>query len=111
MLQAVNASNERMAADFARSDVQAYLAENNTFHKLILDASGNEPLARTLVVLNEMAEPLRYQMLLRNLAGSRSLTEHRRIVEYLEAGQIELAAAVMEGHILYSLPVALETLE
>jgi DNA-binding GntR family transcriptional regulator len=111
LVLATKASNERMSAFFESGDVASYLVENNTFHSLILEASDNEPLTRTLSILSEMAEPLRYRILRRNMAGSRSLVEHRRIADYLAQGQIELAAAVMEGHILFSLPVALAALK
>ena len=103
----LEASNARMAACFRARDVAAYLAENVTFHSLILKESGNEPVMRTLAVLNEMAEPLRYRLLSRNLSASRSLEQHRRITAFLARGHIGAAAAATEGHIVESLPSVL----
>jgi DNA-binding GntR family transcriptional regulator len=104
LVDELEASNARMAARFRERDVAAYLAENVTFHSLILKASGNEPLMRTLAVLNEMAEPLRYRLLSRDLSASRSLEQHKRITIFIARGHIGAAAAATEGHILESLP-------
>jgi DNA-binding GntR family transcriptional regulator len=107
LLTALDVSNSRMAAHFDQHNVEGYLAENVTFHALIIDTSGNESLKRTLDVLNEMAEPLRYTLLSRSLKKSRSLGDHRRIVDLLRLGRIDAAAAATEAHILDNLPAVL----
>ena len=99
-------SNRRMRGHFRRHDLEAYLAENNVFHRLILEFSGNEPLRRTLDVLNEMAEPIRYALLAEKLSRSRSVAEHERITGFLADGRIFDAARVTEAHILDKLPAA-----
>ncbi|MCC7273184.1 MAG: GntR family transcriptional regulator [Alphaproteobacteria bacterium] len=99
-------SNRRMRGCFVARDLAGYLQENNTFHRLILDFTGNEPLRRPLEMLNEMAEPVRYALLARRLSKSRSLADHERITGFLAAGQILDAARVTEAHILDRLPMA-----
>lgn len=104
LLTALDESNERMQTHFLAHRIDSYLAENVVFHALIIDTSGNEPLRRTLAVLNEMAEPLRYALLARNFEKSRSVADHRRITGLLRAGRIEAAATATEAHILTNLP-------
>ncbi|MDP2358420.1 MAG: GntR family transcriptional regulator [Beijerinckiaceae bacterium] len=111
LLIQLDASNARMAAHFDQRNIEGYLAENVTFHTLIIDTSGNESLKRTLDVLNEMAEPLRYALLSRNLKKSRSLGDHRRIADLLRGGRIDAAAAATEVHILDNLPAMLALAE
>ncbi|TXL77605.1 GntR family transcriptional regulator [Vineibacter terrae] len=107
LVERLEASNARMATQLNKGNIEGYLAENVTFHTLVIDASGNEPLKRTLNVLNEMAEPLRYALLSRNLKKGRSLADHRRITELLRSGRIDVAASTTEAHILDNLPALL----
>ncbi len=111
LLIELDASNARMSAHFDERNIEGYLAENVTFHTLIIDTSGNESLKRTLDVLNEMAEPLRYALLSRSLKKSRSLGDHRRIADLLRGGRIDTAAAATEAHILDNLPAVLALAE
>ena len=104
LVASLDESNSRMQAHFAARRIDAYLAENVTFHALIIETSGNEPLRRTLAGLNEMAEPLRYALLARDFTKSRSVADHRRISKLLRAGRLEAAAAATEAHILTTLP-------
>jgi len=78
LVASLDEGNSRMQAHFSARRIDAYLAENVAFHTLIIEASGNEPLRRTLAGLNEMAEPLRYALLARDFAKSRSVADHRR---------------------------------
>ncbi len=106
LVEQLEESNRRMRAHFRQRDLEAYLQENNVFHRLILDFGGNEPLRRPLDMLNEMAEPIRYALLAEKLTKSRSVVEHERITGFLAAGQIFDAARVTEAHILDKLPAA-----
>jgi DNA-binding GntR family transcriptional regulator len=102
--------NARMLQKREAGDVEGYLQENVNFHACILEYLGNEALTRTLAVLNEMAEPLRYAMLQRNLSRSRSVDDHRRIVGLLKKGRIADAALATERHISDNLPKLLHEL-
>jgi DNA-binding GntR family transcriptional regulator len=108
LVAALEASNRRMAACRESGDVDGYLHENVTFHRLILEHGGNEALTRTLAVLNEMAEPLRYALLQKNLKRSRSVDDHRRITALLKKGRIDEAATATERHISDNLPHVLD---
>jgi DNA-binding GntR family transcriptional regulator len=111
LVTALEASNARMAACRESGDVDGYLRENVTFHRLILEHGGNEALMRTLEVLNEMAEPLRYALLQKNLARSRSVDDHRQITALLKKGRIAEAAAATERHISANLPKVLDAVK
>jgi DNA-binding GntR family transcriptional regulator len=99
----LEASNERMAAHYKAKRVEAYLSENVTFHDLIIQSGRNEPLRRTLAILNEMAEPLRFALLEQNISASRSVVEHQRITSLLKQRLFNAAGAATELHILASL--------
>ena len=99
----LEASNERMAAHYKAKRVEAYLSENVTFHDLIIRSGRNEPLRRTLAVLNEMAEPLRFALLEKDISASRSVVEHQRITSLLKQRLFNAAGAATELHILASL--------
>ncbi|BBK34902.1 GntR family transcriptional regulator [Stella humosa] len=106
LVSALEQSNRRMRDHFRRRDLEAYLHENNVFHRLILDFGGNEPLRRPLDMLNEMAEPIRWALLAEKLTRSRSVAEHERITRFLAEGRLFDAARVTEAHILDKLPAA-----
>ena len=103
----LDASNARMQRHFKARRVADYLRENVTFHRLIIECGGNEALKRTLEVLNEMAEPLRFAILDRSLRKSRSLEDHIAITDLLRRGRLKAAAAATQAHILDNLPAVL----
>lgn len=103
----LEASNMRMQRHFDAGDVKGYLHENIAFHRSILEYGGNEALQRTLEVLNEMAEPLRYRLLRQHLRKSRSVSDHKRITGLLREGRLDAAAAATESHILEGLSAVL----
>jgi DNA-binding GntR family transcriptional regulator len=108
LIAGLDASNARMRRHFKARRVADYLRENIAFHRLIIGCGGNEALQRTLEVLNEMAEPLRYAILDRSLRKSRSLDDHVTITDLLRRGRLQAAAATAESHILDNLPAVLE---
>lgn len=92
--------NGRMATHFAARNIEAYLEANVAFHRIILDRTENEPLMRSIAILNEMAQPIRYALLSRNLDRSRAIVEHEEIISYIEAGDLDRAAVAMEKHVM-----------
>jgi DNA-binding GntR family transcriptional regulator len=96
----LKAENRRMAEYYAAGDIEAYLEANIAFHQIILDRTENEPLMRSIAILNEMAQPIRYALLSRNLGISRAVGEHQEIVSFIEAGDLDSAAIAMEKHVI-----------
>jgi DNA-binding GntR family transcriptional regulator len=96
----LRAENKRMAAHFAARNIEAYLEANVAFHQIILDRTDNEPLMRSIAILNEMAQPIRYALLSRNLDRSRAIGEHEEIIAFIDAGDLDSAAIAMEKHVI-----------
>lgn len=96
----LRAANRTLEERRAAEDVEGYLAANVAFHAVVLRHADNGPLTRTIGLLNEMAEPVRYALLSQGLRSSRAAAEHRRIIASLADGDLEGAAVAMERHIV-----------
>jgi DNA-binding GntR family transcriptional regulator len=96
----LRAENDRMAAHFAARNIEAYLESNVAFHRIIQERTANEPLLRSIAMLNEMAQPIRYALLSRDLDRSRAVAEHQEIIALIEAADFESAAVAMEKHVI-----------
>lgn len=99
--------NDAMQDAQRRRDVDAYLQHNMQFHRCIWDCTGNVSLRRVLESVTEVAEPLRYGLLARNLDRSQACRHHRRIVELVGQRRFEVAGVLSELHVIESLPVLL----
>lgn len=80
-------------------DTDQYYRENERFHHLIYDASGNTYLEGEASRLHRRLRPFRrLQLRVRNRMRQ-SMREHRDIVEALKSGDEETAAALMRAHV------------
>ncbi len=96
-----------MAAHVERDEVNAFFNANAEFHDLFVTASRNRKLQEMYRLL--MDQTGRYQARSLALRGSigRSVAEHEAILEAVEAGDAERAAALMADHI--EVPQRVET--
>lgn len=109
LLERLRDINAAMKQSRALGEVGEYLAANLAFHAELRSAAPNEVLERSLDMVNEMAEPIRYALLRHGISSSRASEEHDAIIEFLAAGQVRQAAAAMHAHVLHGLPSALES--
>jgi DNA-binding GntR family transcriptional regulator len=111
LLTTLRATNEAMRAHRASGDTERYLQGNIEFHATILEHAPNPVLRKSLDLVNEVAEPLRFALLSRDILASRAVEQHEDIVKLLAQGRIDDAAAAMRDHVLAGLPAALSTIE
>ncbi len=104
-LEAINAA---MAEAHGREHAHDYLEQNTRFHSELLQATGNKPLMNTLDQINQVAQPLRYNVLKKGFGSSSALDYHRAIVAALSGARIEQARTLMREHVLVSLPAVLK---
>lgn len=92
-------ANLKCQAAIDAQDPDAYYAENERFHRIIYQQSGNSFLSSEAGALHRRLKPFRRQQLrLRGRMGQ-SMTEHKNIVEALEQGDPERAANVLRDHV------------
>lgn len=92
-------ANLKCQAAIDAQDPDAYYAENERFHRIIYQQSGNSFLSSEAEALHRRLKPFRRQQLrLRGRMGQ-SMTEHKNIVEALEQGDPERAANVLRDHV------------
>jgi DNA-binding GntR family transcriptional regulator len=111
LIQNLNASNRHMQAHLAEGCTGLYLQENVVFHQHIVRACNNEMLERSLMVLNETAEPLRHALLRKKGSLATAHLEHQKITDHIASRNFHAAAAVTESHVLENLPKVLEVLD
>jgi DNA-binding GntR family transcriptional regulator len=81
-------------------DANTYYYANEQFHSLIYQACGNPFLVQqTLALKNRLKPYRRLQLRMRNRI-QQSFSEHREIVQALEAGNAEAAAHAAREHVL-----------
>lgn len=110
LIQHLNASNLHMQSLLTEGRTDLYLQENVVFHQHIVRASRNEMLERSLMVLNETAEPLRHALLRKKGSTATAHLEHQKITGHIASRNFHAAAAVTESHVLENLPKVLEVL-
>jgi DNA-binding GntR family transcriptional regulator len=97
--QALERALEACAQAAAAGDPDAYYYENERFHDRIYVASHNGYLVQQVRQLQMRLKPYRrLQLRVRNRV-SRSLTEHRQIVEAIMAGDEARAEACVKEHV------------
>lgn len=111
LIQSLEASNRQMQTHLAEGRTGLYLQENVVFHQHIVRACHNEMLERSLMVLNETAEPLRHALLRKKGSMATAHLEHQKITGHIASRNFHAAAAVTESHVLENLPRVLEVLE
>jgi DNA-binding GntR family transcriptional regulator len=103
MVAQLHRNLEAMEQHFNNSDLSAYFEKNIAFHAIMLDASQNEPLARVLEIANEMSLPIRYFVLSKRFAESKSLRHHRAITAAFEMGDLDKARDLTREDIMSNL--------
>lgn len=92
-LAAMKAANKAMRQAIRAEDYEAFFTHNLAFHGIFLEASGN---SRMVALVHSLKQRLydwpRRKVFLRRWE-ERSIREHLRLVELLEAGEFEAAAA------------------
>lgn len=99
VLLAIARTVEACEEAVARGDSDGYYTQNERFHHLIYDASGNRFLAAEAARLHRRLQAYRrMQLQLRGRMGQ-SLAEHRAILNALRAGDGAAAAEALRGHV------------
>jgi DNA-binding GntR family transcriptional regulator len=99
VLLAIARTVEACEEAVARGDSDGYYTQNERFHHLIYDASGNRFLAAEAARLHRRLQAYRrMQLQLRGRMGQ-SLAEHRAILDALRAGDGAAAAEALRGHV------------
>jgi DNA-binding GntR family transcriptional regulator len=96
-LDAMRSANAAFEAALARGDVDAALAADDSFHAVLVQASANREIARSLDRLIPRVRRLE-RARFASLAGRRSVGQHERIIGRCAAADVEGAAdAVREN--------------
>lgn len=90
---------EACAAAAEAGDTDAYYYENGRFHDVIYSACGNSFLTEEARRLHRRLKPYRRLQLRVNNRMMTSLSEHRGIVEAIEAGDHDAAETRLKAHI------------
>jgi DNA-binding GntR family transcriptional regulator len=100
--------NAAMASE--STDAMAAATHDWEFHEELVSHCGNDQLLSTLRPLKRLL--LRYEYNYMSLEDfvSRSVRQHNEIIEKLEVGELDTAAALVEGNFRDSLPGILEQL-
>ena len=92
-------ANESCQSAVEARDADAYYFENERFHRIIYQQSGNSFLAQEAAKLHKRLQPFRRQQLRFRGRMGQSMSEHEEIVRALETGQAEAAAKALRNHV------------
>ena len=98
-LAELDAANEKCRVAMERGESDAYYRENEVFHHLIYEQSGNRFLSREAGRLHRRLKPFRRMQLHLRGRMSQSMAEHLQIVEALRAGEAERSATLLRDHV------------
>jgi DNA-binding GntR family transcriptional regulator len=98
-LEALAAEFEAMSAAADADDEVAFMDRDERFHAAILAASGNRRLVATVAQLRDAVRGRGASTVGRSRDLPEILGEHRAILEALQAGDAERAAAAMRYHL------------
>jgi DNA-binding GntR family transcriptional regulator len=90
-LEAMRSANTDFEAALGRGDVDRALATDDCFHAVLVKASANREIARSLERLTPRVRRLE-RARFASLAGRRSVPQHERIIDLCTAGDVEAAA-------------------
>jgi DNA-binding GntR family transcriptional regulator len=96
-LIAMRSANSEFADAFDRGDVERALAADDRFHAVLVHASANREIARSLERLTPRVRRLE-RARFGSLAGRRSVGQHARIVELCAAGNADAAAEAVRDN-------------
>jgi DNA-binding GntR family transcriptional regulator len=83
----------------AENDANGYYRENEAFHQVLYEASGNGFLRAQALQLQKRLQPFRRMQLQVRGRVRQSLDEHRRIRRAIESGDGEAAARELRDHV------------
>jgi DNA-binding GntR family transcriptional regulator len=86
-------------AAIAQGDFDEYYRENEKFHHLLYDASGNRFLAREAARLHKRLKPYRRMQLRVNGRMPQSMREHRAVFAALKRGNSKIVANILRLHV------------
>lgn len=95
----LHATNARCDAAVEAGDSDGYFRENERFHAILYRQSGNGFLEQECQRLHRRLQPFRRVQLRLRGRLRQSMSEHEAIVEALERGDGEAAAAHMRAHV------------
>ncbi|MEP3047960.1 MAG: GntR family transcriptional regulator [Roseibium sp.] len=92
-------ANEKCQSAIDHQDPDAYYIENERFHRIIYQQSGNGFLTSEANALHRRLKPFRRQQLRLRGRMAQSMAEHRAIVKALENSNPESSANVLRDHV------------
>ncbi|PCJ09486.1 MAG: GntR family transcriptional regulator [Rhodobacteraceae bacterium] len=92
-------ANKRCQQAIDNSDIDEYYRENEVFHHFIYQQSGNSFLEQEALRLHRRLKPFRRHQLKLRGRMAQSMSEHVAIVSALRAGNPEVAAQALRGHV------------
>lgn len=95
----LRAANAACLAAVDAADADAYYLHNEQFHQMIYAQSGNSFLEAEALRLHRRLKPFRRLQLRLRGRMRQSMVEHDAILAALEAGQPDIAAAALRGHV------------
>ncbi|WP_348524759.1 GntR family transcriptional regulator [Paracoccus marinaquae] len=99
-VEAIKAAQRGCEEAANTGDSDAYYHQNTVFHQAIYAASGNRFLESEALRLQIVLQPYRRRQVQLRGRMARSLAEHQRITDLIEAGEAEGAAAEMKAHVI-----------
>ncbi|MEM8838757.1 MAG: GntR family transcriptional regulator [Pseudomonadota bacterium] len=99
-LQALEEAHRSCARAREAADPNTYFSENERFHQMIYEASGNSYLQREAQALFRLLQPIRRIQLQARGRLSQSMDEHGAILTSLISGDGEEAARLLRSHII-----------
>lgn len=97
-LEQLRRINDRLRAAVDAADATAAVDENDRFHALVAERSGNERLSRLLEDLRAQLRRLETWYYSDPSHGRRSVREHEELVDALEEGRRDRALEILEGN-------------
>lgn len=98
-LEDLRDANAKCQAAVEAQDSDGYYAENERFHRIIYQQSGNRFLEQETAKLHKRLKPFRRQQLRLRGRMAQSMAEHEAIVEALEQASAEQAGQALRAHV------------
>jgi DNA-binding GntR family transcriptional regulator len=98
-LKAFATACEKCEKAEAAGDTDRYYRDNETFHQILYEASGNEYLRSQAVQLQKRLQPFRRLQLQVRGRTRQSLDEHRKILKAVETGDQSAAEKLLRDHV------------
>ena len=99
-LAELEAAHEACRRESEAGDIDAYYAENSTFHHCVYRATHNAFLEREASRLHAVLQPYRRMQLQVRNRMARSLAEHDAVMAAIRSGDDQAAAEAMRNHVV-----------